>query len=91
MNKLEQEIRDEAISVIPDDGLFPNYTDQDIWIGGFREGVFSKVAEKMRLEAILDVLSALEPFTTISHSDKMKLKILELEGLLNKFGETENK
>lgn len=31
-------LRKEARDRIPDEGLFPNYTDEDIWIGGFIEG-----------------------------------------------------
>ena len=31
-------LRKEAIDRIPDEGLFPNYTDEDIWVSGFIEG-----------------------------------------------------
>jgi len=32
-------LRKEAINRIPDEGLFPNYTDEDIWVSGFIEGI----------------------------------------------------
>ncbi len=36
MTELELElIALEEFKNVPDDGLFPNYTDRDIWIAGF--------------------------------------------------------
>jgi len=33
------QIIDEQFQHVPDEGLFPNHTDRDIWASGFRAGV----------------------------------------------------
>lgn len=37
--KTLEEIAFEEFKKVADDGLFPNHTDQDIWIAGFKAGI----------------------------------------------------
>ena len=45
MNQMLEHLANEAFKNVGDEGLFPNHTDKDIWIAGFKAGYLHKRGE----------------------------------------------
>ena len=41
MNQMLEHLANEEFKSVGDEGLFPNHTDKDIWIAGFKAGYFA--------------------------------------------------
>ena len=42
----------ELVKSVGDDGLFPNYTDENIWVDGFKSGINFIINEMKKYETI---------------------------------------
>jgi len=60
MESIEQ-IAINEFEKLGDDGLFPNHTDKDIWVSGFKSG-FEFSTKRLKMALALDALKELKKY-----------------------------